>query len=253
MDNSVAPSTRSAYASAQHRYAAFCVSYAVQPPYPLQEVTLCRYVTYLAQQGLKHRTIKAYLSGIRCLQIQKALGNPLVNGSMSRLEYVLMGIKRAQAHSGIQACTRLPITIDIMYKLNDVWITSPQQPELVTVWAAVCTGLLGFLRAGEFTVPSLESHDAGVHLSLSDIALDSHSDPSMVQLRIKQSKTDPFWQGVEIFLGRPGTGPHSLYRDAPSEPRTTVHLQLRSSTYQDMPGLKSASCTQTGGIGRLQI
>ena len=36
MDNSIAPSTRSAYASAQRRYAAFCASYAVQPP------TLCK-------------------------------------------------------------------------------------------------------------------------------------------------------------------------------------------------------------------
>jgi hypothetical protein len=54
---------------------------------------LCRYVTYLAKEGLKH------LSGIRCLQIQKALGNPFVSGSMPRLEYVLMGIKHVEAHA----------------------------------------------------------------------------------------------------------------------------------------------------------
>ena len=162
-------------------------------------------MTYLAQQDLKHHTIKAYLSGIRCLQIQKALGNPFINGCMPRLEYVLTGVKRAQAHSGIKPLTRLPITIDIMHKLKDVWITSPLQADHVMLRAAGCTGFFGFLRAGEFTVPSPESYDAGAHLSLSDIALDSHSDPSIVRLKIKQSKTDPFRQGMEIFLGRTGS------------------------------------------------
>ena len=40
-----------------------------------------------------------------------------------------------------------------------------------------------------------------MHLSLSDLAVDSHSNPSLIRLRIKQSKTDPFRQGVDIFLG----------------------------------------------------
>ena len=35
-----------------------------------------------------------------------------------------------------------------------------------------------------------------------DLALDSHADPTMARLCIKQSKTDPFRQGVEVFLGR---------------------------------------------------
>ena len=61
------------------------------------------------------------------------------------------------------------------------------------------------LRAGEFTVPSPQGYDPDVHLSLSDMAIDSHTDPSTVRLRIKQSKTDPFRQGVEVFLGRTDT------------------------------------------------
>ena len=47
-----------------------------------------------------------------------------------------------------------------------------------------------------------QAYDPDVHLNLSDLALDSHINPSVVQLRIKQSKMDPFRQGINIFLGK---------------------------------------------------
>ena len=50
-------------------------------------------------------------------------------------------------------------------------------------------------------MPSLNSYDASVHLNLGDLAVDSHTAPSVIRLRIKQSKTDPSRQGVDIFLG----------------------------------------------------
>ena len=174
-------------------------------PYPLQEDTLCRYVAHLAGEGLKHRTIKAYLSAIRCLQIQNEMGNPFISGSMPRLEYVLGGIKRVEASSGRQTRTRLPITPDILMKLRDIWLAPPVQPDTLMLWAAACIGFFGFLRAGEFTVPSPEAYDPEVHLNLGDLALDSHTHPTLVRLKIKQSKTDPFRQGVDVFLGRTDT------------------------------------------------
>ena len=71
-----------------------------------------------------------------------------------------------------------------------------------TIWAACCLGFFGFLRVGEFTVPSLEEYDETTHLSLADIALDSYSAPTLLRVHIKASKTDPFWKGVDLFLGR---------------------------------------------------
>ena len=47
-----------------------------------------------------------------------------------------------------------------------------------------------------------QAYDPDVHLNLSDLALDNHSNPSVIQLRIKQSKTDPFREGIHIFLGK---------------------------------------------------
>ena len=58
------------------------------------------------------------------------------------------------------------------------------------------------IRQSQFTVPSTEAYDPEVHLNLRDLALDSHTHPTLVCLK---SKTDPFRQSVEVFLGRTDT------------------------------------------------
>ena len=58
------------------------------------------------------------------------------------------------------------------------------------------------MRAGEFTVPSDPGNDASTHLSDKDMLVDSKSNPGMVKLHLKASKTDPFRQGVDIFIGK---------------------------------------------------
>ena len=70
--------------------------------------------------------------------------------------------------------------------------------EAKMIWADCCTAVLGFLRAGEMTVPDAGAYDKSVHLSFDDIAIDDPSSPSFVQVRIKQSKTDPFHHGVNL-------------------------------------------------------
>ena len=46
------------------------------------------------------------------------------------------------------------------------------------------------------TVPSQATYDPTIHLSMQDVAVDNRSSPSLVRILIKQSKTDPFRQGV---------------------------------------------------------
>ena len=65
-------------------------------------------------------------------------------------------------------------------------------------------GYFGFLRSGELTVPADYNFDLPACLTLADIAVDSHSSPSLLRVSIKQSKTDPFRQGVDLFLGWTG-------------------------------------------------
>jgi len=165
---------------------------------------LCRFVAYLGQQSLRHRTIKAYLSGIRFAHIHHGLGGPFRAKAMPLLEYILSGIKREQARAIQQPKPRLPITHDILAQLHSKWYTTPPTFDGLMLWAASCTFFGGFLRAGKFTLPSPGCYDKDVHLSLSDLATDSHSSPSVFRVRIKQSKTDPFRQKVDIYLGVTG-------------------------------------------------
>ena len=60
----------------------------------------------------------------------------------------------------------------------------------------------GFLRSGEITVPSMAEFDPEGHLCEGDVALDSLEDPAVVRVHIKASKTDPFCQGVFVFIGK---------------------------------------------------
>ena len=55
------------------------------------------------------------------------------------------------------------------------------------------------------TTPDDGGYDPGAHLSFSNIAVDDPTSPSFLKVRIKQSKTDPFRKGVDLFLGRTGS------------------------------------------------
>lgn len=72
------------------------------------------------------------------------------------------------------------------------------------LWATCCMCFFGFLRSGEVTLVSQSEYDPETHLSEGDVALDSLVHPSVVRIHIKASKTDPFRQGVFIYLGSTG-------------------------------------------------
>ena len=193
---SLSTASQKAYAAGAKRYVDFCSLYSL-PPFPVSEITLSSFVTYLADQGLKHQTIKCYLSAIRCTQIAEGFAEPNIF-SFPRLVAILRGVKRVQAESNPSAHQRLPITPDILTTIERLL---PKDRAGRMIWAACLTGFFGFLRTAEFTVPSSEQYDSAVHLSLADVAVDNHTTPSVVKITIKQSKTDPFRQGVDIFLG----------------------------------------------------
>ena len=197
----LAASTQKAYGSAVNRYLAFCKLFNISKPFPLSEQVLCYFVSHLSAQGLRHQTIKSYVSGIRHAQIALGLPDPFAKPLFPKFEYVMKGIKRTQAERGVGRRPHLPITPVILRKIFEVWDKAPS-PDTPMLKAACCLGFFGFLRTTEFTVPSWQKFDQGAHLALADIAVDNHSKPSVLQVHIKQSKTDPFRKGVHIFIGR---------------------------------------------------
>ena len=196
----LAPSTRKSYASGQRKFYDFCLHagrlHQNGSPCPAEEWTLCLFVSFLAD-SVQHSSIKVYLSAVRSLHIEQGFPDPLIN--CLRLQRVLRGIKRSQ---GSPAAQRLPVTDRILFVIHQALDLSSF--DHCMFWAACTLGYFGFLRSAEFTVSNLASFSPEYHLSVSDVAVDSHTSPSCLRIWIKASKTDPFWKGcfVHIGLGR---------------------------------------------------
>lgn len=200
----LASSTAKTYRSAQQRYSRFCMNHGL-PPILLSEATLCMFVSSLALDGIKHSSIKCYISATRHMQIAAGLADPFAHEQWSKLNYVLKGIKRNQSR-GQQPHPRLPITPAILLQIQDYWSgQNPPSQDRVMLWAAFMLGFFGFLRAGEFTIPSVTSFDPETHLAVSDVAVDNRVNPSLLRVHIKCSKTDPFRRGYTYSWERLAT------------------------------------------------
>ena len=171
---------------------------------PASETILCQFVALLAETGLRLRTIKVYLSAVCFLHIEEGHGDPSAP-SLHRLHYTLQGIKRAETVKGTERRERLPISPDILRKIKGVWEMATIQPDTKMLWAACCLGFFRFLRSSEMTVPSQSGYDPDYHLSYSDIAVDSPKNLQVMRVSIKQSKTDPFRKGIDLYMGRTST------------------------------------------------
>jgi len=113
------------------------------------------------------------------------------------LEYVLRGVKSVEVKLATSPQqTRLPITPDILRKVCLVLERDKMKYDRVMLWAAYCTAFFGYLRSGEVT-----AYDPGEYLSYGDITFNSHTQPTVAQVNVKASKTDPFRAGVMIYLG----------------------------------------------------
>ena len=97
----------------------------------------------------------------------------------------------------------MPITPHVLRRIHAVWSSHQPSQDTRMLWAALCLGFFGFLRAGEFTCPSSAAFTQEM-LTVEDVAVDSHSCPMHLVVQLKQSKTDPFGTGVTLHLGATG-------------------------------------------------
>ena len=194
----VAERTRFSYSSAQRRYLAFCNMYQISP-LPLTETSTCLFAAFLTHQGLKAQSISSYPSALCYLQVSIGLQATL-RSEWPCLQYILKGIARCQRRP-VQR--RLPITVGIMRQLQSGCSSELQDAyESRLLWAACCLGYFGFMRAGEFTATSQDNLPT---VMASDVAVDSHHSPSLLRVKLRRAKTDPFDRGVDIYFGRTST------------------------------------------------
>ncbi|XP_032220413.2 uncharacterized protein LOC116603397 [Nematostella vectensis] len=135
------------------------------------------------------------MSSVRALHIEQGFPDPLA--SRLRLQRVLRGIKRTL---GTPPSSRLPVTTEVMsmiHKHLDLTLF-----DHAMFWAACCLAYSGFLRASEFMVNSSSIFSPDLHLNVPDISVDSMSNPTMLRIHVKASKTDPFRKGTHVFICR---------------------------------------------------
>ena len=159
------------------------------------------FVSHLADTGLTHSTIKVYLSSVRHLHVTQGQHSQFSKQLTPRLQQVLKDIKKVQAATTHPRVCR-PITLEIMQGIKSVLLSQSNSYQNTMIWAACYLVFFGFLRSSKFTVPAQDCFDNSTHLSPQDIAIDCRHSPSMIKVRIKQSKTDPFLQGVDLYLGK---------------------------------------------------
>ena len=177
----------------------FCNMAGIQPV-PTSECTLTLFISHLASSNISQGTIKVYLLAVRYMHVCKGLHNHFNRQITPRLHLILRGIKKRQLNRKSPK-TRLPITIHMLHKMRTLLAKRAPSFYNTTLWAMCCLAFFGFLRVSEFTIPTESSYNPSRHLSLRDIAVDNRKNPRLLQLLLKESKTDPFKQGVKVYVG----------------------------------------------------
>ena len=80
-------------------------------PLPVSQSLLCKYVSHLANENLKHGTIKVYLSAVRHLQIKYGMNDPFAHAAWPQLDLMMRRIIKVEAEKGGGKRERLYLTM----------------------------------------------------------------------------------------------------------------------------------------------
>ena len=139
------------------------------------------------------------MAGVRNLHIREDFSDPFLS-SFARLHYVLQGVKKSQGEP--KKRESLPITPSILRKIKRVWHNHTNNRDFIMLWANCCLAFFGFQRAGELTIPNDSAFDHSAHLTRANLAVDEPKNPTVLSVRLKASKTDPFRKGITHYIGK---------------------------------------------------
>lgn len=195
----ISENTRATYGSAQKHFMTFMSDNHVAHPLPASEDNVCLWLAHMSLAPLKYTSIKVYLSGLRSLHID--LGLPTVWKNSRKLERIYRAIKRVQGTADTIK-PKLPITTELLRKFEDLGLLDDNIPEHRMLKAAMWSATTTLLRTGEFTAddtkrkPDSASRKTLRMRNWKIIQLD----PPVAEIKLDESKTDPFRHGVELRM-----------------------------------------------------
>lgn len=166
------------------RFTQFCDEYGLQGM-PADELTVCLYAQYLANDFASPHSVKNYVNGVR---VRHLLGGKSVEPFKSfDLAITFRGISRTKLHSVKQAA---PVTVPLLFAMSA--LVDRSNAEDVVVWAAILIAFFGMLRKSNLVPDSAGSFDDKKQLCRNDVSFSKEG----IVLDIKWSKTLQFAQKI---------------------------------------------------------
>ena len=157
------------------------------PAAGISDVMLCGFIYFLAAQGKKYATIKAYLAGPRMLQL-------LAIGTWTKIAdrpIAAASLRAARRMLGDAPNQKLAITAELLTRIHDVMDFTNNHN--VVIYTAFLVALWGFLRKSNIGVDRESDFNNRHALRRCDVSFDASGN---AWLRITKTKTIQFNQRV---------------------------------------------------------
>ena len=192
MNNALAPATIRTYQTGISSYLSYCGLTSCNP-LPLNEQTLQRFVASQYSR-LSYKTLKVYLAGIQYWSTINGFDTNIA--AMPRLYYLIRAVRRIQG-SNFHRPRRQPISLHHLRLLSHrLQLMQYSDLERAMFRAATSLAFFGLLRVSEYTSQNRQSFCPETTLLVTDITF--RRDYSIMFVRIKASKTDPFREGCTV-------------------------------------------------------
>eukprot|EP00741_Cyanophora_paradoxa_P010356 tig00020531_g10020.t1 len=142
-------------------------------------------------------SVRTYMYAVQSLHVDS--GFRTFMSSSPRLQRALKGIEHASPAS--DRPRRLPITPEILSRLLQQSLTEPNGPhDSLLLATTFSTAFFGFLHAGKICATRSPADPTRLFLRRDLSFHESPATPPFARLRLKASKTDQAWSGVDVDL-----------------------------------------------------